>query len=154
MNFFFIMKKILSTFTKLKKLLTHFSKWMGTRGAWSELKMATRLWNNWFIFLKVGQRLKMSTPNDFTTGTKRSRGKQSRSVTSFHKKFFAVRNFWWFSPALELEITTEAEINRQMHKAAQERLRNDIEALKTWRKEHYPKVRQTRELFLITVDVP
>ena len=41
------------------------------------------------------------------------------------------------------EITSEAEINRQMHKAARERLRNDIEALKTWRKEHYPKVHQT-----------
>ena len=34
----------------------------------------------------------------------------------------------------------EAKFNAEIHKCARHRLKSDIEALKDWRKEHYPKV--------------
>ena len=46
------------------------------------------------------------------------------------------------------EITPEASINHDLHKEARERLKNDIEALKTWRKTHYPKVSANIEIIL------
>jgi len=44
-----------------------------------------------------------------------------------------------FAQSVLLEITPEANINYELHKEARERLRSDIEALKTWRKTNYPK---------------
>ena len=61
-------------------------------------------------------------------------------MINFRRRCYSVRSILLHKDKAPSEITPEASINRDLHKEARERLKTDIEALKTWRKTHYPKV--------------
>ena len=71
-------------------------------------------------------------------------------MINFRRRYYLVRSVLLHEDKKTVsEITPEASINHDLHKEARERLKNDIEALKTWRKTHYPKVSANLEIILI-----
>ena len=61
------------------------------------------------------------------------------NLASVTKKCHGNLNIW-------LGIMSEASLNAKLHKGAQSRLKAEIDSLKKWREDHYPKVRTYKGL--------